>query len=66
MKSQMRLEITCQDRLGITQGVLDILVAHEIDLRGIEIDPTGKIFLNFPNYFTRNYQKLSYLFQPLL
>ena len=45
----MRLEISCQDRLGITQDVLDILVTKEIDLRGIEIDPAGKIFLNFPN-----------------
>jgi len=40
----MRLEISCQDRLGITQDVLDILVTKEIDLRGIEIDPAGKIF----------------------
>ncbi|GBL03980.1 sigma-54-dependent transcriptional regulator [Glaciecola sp. KUL10] len=45
----MRLEITCQDRLGITQDVLDILLEYEIDLRGIEIDETGKIFLDFPN-----------------
>jgi transcriptional regulator of aroF, aroG, tyrA and aromatic amino acid transport len=34
----MRLEVHCQDRLGIAQDVLDILVEHEIDLRGIEID----------------------------
>jgi transcriptional regulator of aroF, aroG, tyrA and aromatic amino acid transport len=45
----MRLEISCQDRLGIAQDVLDILVNHEIDLRGIEIDQAGKIFLHFPN-----------------
>lgn len=44
----MRLEITCDDRLGICQDVLQILRDHEIDLRGIEIDPKGKIFLNFP------------------
>ena len=37
----MRLEISCQDRLGITQDVLDILVTHNIDLRGIEIDEGG-------------------------
>lgn len=43
----MRLEISCQDRLGITQDVLDILVGHQIDLRGIEIGDR-KIFLNFP------------------
>lgn len=45
----MRLEITCQDRLGIAQDVLDILVKYSIDLRGIEVDKTGKIYLNFPN-----------------
>ena len=54
----MRLEISCQDRLGITQDVLDILVGHEIDLRGIEIDETGKIFLNFPNIEFADFQHL--------
>lgn len=54
----MRLEISCQDRLGITQDVLDILVTHEIDLRGIEIDVGGKIFLNFPNIEFADFQHL--------
>ncbi|QJR81905.1 transcriptional regulator TyrR [Alteromonas pelagimontana] len=54
----MRLEISCQDRLGITQDVLDILVTHEIDLRGIEIDEGGKIFLNFPNIEFADFQHL--------
>ncbi|MDO6477594.1 transcriptional regulator TyrR [Alteromonas sp. 1_MG-2023] len=54
----MRLEISCQDRLGITQDILDILVAHEIDLRGIEIDEAGKIFLNFPNLEFEDFQHL--------
>lgn len=54
----MRLEIICQDRLGITQDVLDILVNYEIDLRGIEIDIAGKIFLNFPNIEFVDFQHL--------
>ncbi|MCV2883150.1 transcriptional regulator TyrR [Aestuariibacter sp. AA17] len=54
----MRLEISCQDRLGITQDVLDILVNYEIDLRGIEIDSAGKIFLNFPNIEFADFQHL--------
>ncbi len=54
----MRLEISCQDRLGITQDVLDILVTHEIDLRGIEIEQSGKIFLNFPNIEFADFQHL--------
>lgn len=54
----MRLEIICQDRLGITQDVLDILVNYAIDLRGIEIDIAGKIFLNFPNIEFADFQHL--------
>ncbi|GAA3713776.1 transcriptional regulator TyrR [Oceanisphaera sediminis] len=44
----MRLKVTCEDRLGLTRELLDILVAHQIDLRGIEIDISGIIYLNFP------------------
>lgn len=54
----MRLEITCHDRLGITQDVLDILVKYNIDLRGIEIDPAGKIFLSFPTIEFNEFQHL--------
>lgn len=54
----MRLEITCQDRLGITQDVLDILVKYSIDLRGIEIDSVGKIYLSFPTIEFAEFQHL--------
>jgi transcriptional regulator of aroF, aroG, tyrA and aromatic amino acid transport len=54
----MRLEIICQDRLGITLDVLGILVNYEIGLRGIEIDISGKIFLNFPNIEFADFQHL--------
>ncbi|GAB5380237.1 MAG: transcriptional regulator TyrR [Aliiglaciecola sp.] len=54
----MRLEIICQDRVGITQDVLDILVNYKIDLRGIELDSAGKIFLNFPNIEFADFQHL--------
>ena len=54
----MRLQITCDDRLGITQDVLDILVGYEIDLRGIEIDPVGKIYLHFPSIDFSDFQDL--------
>lgn len=43
----MRLEVFCEDRLGLTRELLDLLVLHSIDLRGIEIDPVGRIYLNF-------------------
>lgn len=54
----MRLEITCQDRLGLCQEVLAILRENEIDLRGIEVDPVGKIFLNFPAMEFASFQLL--------
>lgn len=44
----MRLEVLCEDRIGLTRELLDILTAQNIDLRGIEIDPVGIIYLNFP------------------
>ncbi|MBJ3813620.1 transcriptional regulator TyrR [Shimwellia pseudoproteus] len=43
----MRLEVICEDRLGLTRELLDLLVLRGIDLRGIEIDPVGRIYLNF-------------------
>ena len=45
----MRLEIVCQDRIGIAQEVLGIFVEHAIDLRGIEFKHSGKIFVNIPD-----------------
>ena len=54
----MRLEITCDDRLGICQDVLQILRDQEIDLRGIEVDPRGKIFLNFPELAFEDFSHL--------
>ncbi|CAB0149892.1 Transcriptional regulatory protein TyrR [Pseudidiomarina piscicola] len=54
----MRLEITCDDRLGLCQDVLQILRDREIDLRGIEVDPKGKIFLNFPELEFKDFQHL--------
>ena len=41
----MRLEVFCEDRLGLTRELLDLLVLRSIDLRGIEIDPMGRITL---------------------
>ncbi|MDN3610211.1 transcriptional regulator TyrR [Vibrio ostreicida] len=45
----MRLEVTCEDRLGLTRELLDILASRNIDLRGIEIDVVGIIYLNCPD-----------------
>ncbi|WP_340614867.1 transcriptional regulator TyrR [Xenorhabdus thailandensis] len=43
----MRLEVTCQDRIGLTRELLDLLVLRNIDLKGIEISPACRIYLNF-------------------
>ena len=43
----MRLEVFCEDRLGLARELLDLLVLRSIDLRGIEIAATGRIYLNF-------------------
>lgn len=53
----MRLEISCQDRLGIAQDVLELLKAHQIDLRGIEINEAGKIYLSFPTIEFTDFQQ---------
>ncbi|TRW49663.1 transcriptional regulator TyrR [Aliidiomarina halalkaliphila] len=54
----MRLEITCSDRLGLCQDILTILRENEIDLKGIEVDPVGKIFLSFPTIEFAEFQML--------
>ncbi len=54
----MRLEVFCQDRLGLTRELLDLLVLHGIDLRGIEIDPIGRIYLNFSTLDFESFSRL--------
>lgn len=43
----MRLEACCKDRPGLARELLDLLVQHGIDLRGIDIGPGERIYLNF-------------------
>ncbi|QDP00628.1 transcriptional regulator TyrR [Thalassotalea sp. PS06] len=46
----MRLQITCQDRVGIAQEVLAILVEREINLKGIDaITESGEIYVHIPD-----------------
>ncbi|GAK82757.1 transcriptional repressor protein TyrR [Vibrio ponticus] len=45
----MRLEVLCEDRLGLTRELLNILASRNLDLRGIEIDISGIIYLNCPD-----------------
>ena len=43
----MRLEVVCEDRLGIAKEILSIMAKHGMNLKGIETDPSRNIFLNF-------------------
>lgn len=43
----MHLEVFCEDRMGLTRELLELLASYHIDLRGIEIDSFGRIYLNF-------------------
>ena len=54
----MRLQVFCEDRLGITRELLDILTSQEINLRGIEIDRIGIIYLNCPEIEFEQFSQL--------
>ncbi|WAJ69624.1 TyrR/PhhR family helix-turn-helix DNA-binding protein [Catenovulum adriaticum] len=53
----MRLKICCENRLGITQDILEILVRHQIDLQGIEVH-AEQIYLHFPSIEFAEFQHL--------
>lgn len=58
-KAAMRLEILCQNRLGLAQDVLNVLVSYQLDLRGIEVDPSlNKIYVSFPTVNFEQFQEL--------
>ncbi|WP_455819382.1 transcriptional regulator TyrR [Pseudomonas cerasi] len=54
----MRLEVFCQDRIGLTRELLDLLVERSIDLRGIEIAAIGRIYLNFSTVSFEQFSQL--------
>ncbi|MFV9996856.1 MAG: transcriptional regulator TyrR [Arsenophonus endosymbiont of Dermacentor nuttalli] len=54
----MRLEVICQDRIGLTRELLDLLVLQNIDLEGIEISPNRNIYLKFSQIDTITFQLL--------
>ncbi|KAE8178698.1 transcriptional regulator TyrR [Photobacterium carnosum] len=54
----MRLQVFCEDRVGMTRELLDILTSQDIDLRGIEIDRIGIIYLNCPEVEFEQFSQL--------
>ncbi len=46
----MRLEIVCEDRVGIAQEVLGVFVEYKINIKGIDaVTETGHIFVHIPD-----------------
>lgn len=55
----MRLEIQCEDRIGMVREVLDIFVPHHIDIRLIEADTKHHcIYCGFPDITFATLQQL--------
>ena len=54
----MRLEVICENRLGIAREVLDILASYNLNLRGIDADQTGRIYVHFPELEFSEFQLL--------
>jgi len=54
----MRLEVFCEDRFGLTRELLDLLVSHGIDLQGIEIARSSRIYLNFAPQSVTTFREL--------
>ena len=55
----MRLEIQCEDRIGMVREVLDLFVPHQIDIRLIEADTMRHcIYCGFPDIDFAQLQQL--------
>ncbi len=54
----MRLQVICENRPGIASEVLDILSLRHIDLCGIEVGPSGQIYLRIQNLAADSLQHL--------
>lgn len=55
----MRLEIRCEDRIGMAREVLDLLIPYRIDMRRVEIDSgSGRLYVGFDDIEFKQLQKL--------
>lgn len=45
----MRLELVCEDRVGISREILDCFLARDINLSAIEIQQPDRVFIKSPN-----------------
>lgn len=54
----MRLELTCEDRVGISSEILDCFYARDINLSAIEIQQPDRVYIKFPNLELSDLQTL--------
>lgn len=54
----MRLEVLCENRLGIAQEILGLLASFSLNLRGIDADQTGRVYVHFPEIEFADFQLL--------
>lgn len=54
----MRLEVICENRLGIAQEILGLLASFNLNLRGIDADQTGRVYVHFPKLEFSQFQRL--------
>jgi len=54
----LRLEVICENRLGIAQEVLSLLSSYEINLLSIDADNNGRIYVHFPKIEFIDFQSL--------
>ncbi|GAB3477649.1 TyrR/PhhR family helix-turn-helix DNA-binding protein [Marinomonas epiphytica] len=55
----MRLEIQCEDRIGMIREVLDLFIPHQIDLRLIEVSSSRRcVYCGFSDVNFQRLQKL--------
>ncbi|ETX11919.1 transcriptional regulator [Marinomonas ushuaiensis DSM 15871] len=55
----MRLEIQCEDRVGMIREILDLFIPHQIDMRLVEMDSKRRcIYCGFPDIPFSQLQRL--------
>lgn len=54
----MRLEVICENRLGIAQEILGLLASYDLNVRGIDGDQTGRVYVHVPQLEFSLFQRL--------
>jgi len=54
----VRLEVICENRLGIAREILALLASFDLNLRAIDADQTGRIYVHFPKLEFSDFQLL--------